>query len=174
MARSSTTLLLMAMFVALLAPSCQKAEVEDDPCAGMVGDASPTDFFVIFVDKETGENLVEANGLGRDDVKVTLGRTGQQFNHYNVIYIQQDGHPLNGAVQLSLFPHSAEGDHPYIIQMGDLVTATFSCAVGKVENGSPCRGGYYYPITAIEITDHPFKPLVYEGETQRNILVVAL
>lgn len=173
MRKTPTILFALAMFVALLAPSCQKTEVEEDPCAGLIGDVSPISLYVKFVDKETGEDLIVANGLDREDINITIGQTGEPFELWS-IYHHETPSPLNGAIQLTIIPHTEEGDYRYIIQAGDLVTATFSTTVDKVENDGPCGGRYYYPISAIEITDHPFEPLEYEGNTYPGVLVVAL
>ena len=147
--------------------SCQKTTTNS--CEGVLNESPPKYVFVKFIDKHTGDNLIIANNLDADDVKVTIGETGELYKNWEISNNYPSTSPLYGLVGFTVF-HEKAGDYPYKIQVGDLGTVTLSYTVNQVESDSPCKR-YAYPLKDIEIVDHPFELLKY-GD--KNILVVAL
>jgi hypothetical protein len=147
--------------------SCQKTRT--NPCEGLLNESPPKYVFVRFIDKQTGDNLIVTNNLDADDIKVTIGQTGELYKNWEISNNYPSSSPLYGLVGFTVFQETA-GNYPYKIQVGDLGTVTLSYTIDEVKSDSPCKR-YYYPMKDIKITDHPFELLKY-GD--KNILVVAL
>lgn len=160
----------MVLLMAGLLFSCQKTST--NPCDGLLNESPPENIFVKFIDKQTGDNLIIANNLDTDDIKVTIGQTGDLYKGWRINNNLSSSSPLYGVVRFTIF-HQTAGDYPYKIQVGNLGTVTLSYTVKEVETDNPCKR-YTYPLKDIKITDHPFELLKYQDKTHPNILVVML
>lgn len=152
----------MLVLFASLMFSCKKTE--KDPCEGLLSEGPLKKIGVIFVDKETGENLIISNNLDTGDVKFTP--------HMHRQIVRQNQSPLYGAVMLQFFEEKV-GDYILNIQVGDFGTVKLSYTVSKVKTGDICRP-HYYPLGDVKIVDYPFEPVKNEFTGGMSVLKVAL
>ncbi|WP_256010150.1 hypothetical protein [Desertivirga xinjiangensis] len=166
--------ILALLFVGFIS-GCQKSD-KKAPCEELISEAAPTYIFVKVVDKQTGANIIASNNLTSNEVKVTVGQTTEQLAPQNWrITTNASTSPYYSVLQLLALP-AGEGQYIRKITLGNFGDITLNYKVSKKENtsDSPCSSQYYYSVSEVSITDHPFELLKIQGQDVPNFLVVAL
>ena len=149
-------LLLQTLLFACLGVSCQKDAT--DPCEGVLSEGSPKIVGILFVDKETGENIVTVNDLDTTDVKVVFERDGTPFKDY-LIASAAPANPVAGAVVF--YPREKEDIYLFNIRVADFGAVKFSYTVTQKETGNRCRP-HSYPVSEVKIVDYQFEQFEHE------------
>lgn len=125
------TLLLFLLAVISISPACKKNKQTDaDPCKDLYAALEPAHVALIFIDKETGENILLSKNI--DPAKVTV------TPETNVRIIKDTSSNLNGALRFYI-ADTKKGDYKYVVNIPDVGTATLTYTNEEVETGNVCH-----------------------------------
>jgi hypothetical protein len=131
------TLLLLLLVATSLCPACKKTK-QANPCDGLLAETAPAQVGLIFLDKETGENILLSKNI--DSSKIIITPEERLFI----------GRSANTDLYGALIFHIADnqkGAFKYTINIPDVGTATLTYTNVEKQTGNVC-----YP-TAIVVTD---------------------
>lgn len=167
----SHPLLILTLIFACLGFSCQKNEAASDPCEGLLNESQPKIAGILFVDKETGENIIVTNNLDTTDIKVAFDHNGTSYKDYQIVHHAETS-PINGAVVF--YVPEKEDIYLFNIQVGDFGTVKFSYTVSEEENDDKCRP-HVYPVSDVKTVNYPFEHFDHEHlPSSMTLLRVAL
>lgn len=120
-------LFLCLLAVVSLCPACKKDKAK--PCEVLYGLPEPPRVGLLFVDKETGENIILSKNIDSSKITVTP---------YAKVFIGRDDKAADyGAVEFYIAA-AAVGPVKYTIDIPGVGMATFAYANVEKESGSPC------------------------------------
>lgn len=141
-------LLMAIVFVAGL--GCKKT-AESDPCDGVLNEGMPTQVGLVFVDKQTGENILLSKKIDTSAVTITPEPDAQLKRG---VIVNQPGSPMHGALAFTI-ADTKEGLFKYKIDIDGLTGATLSYTNKMEKSDNKCKP-YYINITEPAIEEHPF------------------
>lgn len=159
------TQIALILLLCCLGVSCKK--VEKNPCEGLLNEAPPKQIGLVFINKETGENMIVANSLDTAAIKIT-----GTLSPFKMI-INDNRSPLNGMLVFTI-PETGDGNYVLSIAIADFETVELAYSISKMESNDVCKP-YYYSMSDIQITNHPFA--YFENEHisgRKNLLKVLL
>lgn len=161
-------LFMLILLVTYLEFSCKKAE--RSPCEGLLNESQPKQIGFVFINKQTGENIIIANKLDTAVIKI---RSANIVKSYPKMIINNDRNPLNGTLIL-IIPETGEGDYPFSIDVANFGRVELSYSINQIKSNDICKP-YYYSMSSIEVKSHPFE--YFENEHilgRKNLLKILL
>lgn len=140
-------------------------------CEGMLSQTPPPTVGLVVLDQTDGKNFILKNALDADDIKVSDEKTGKTLQNWRIIVGPGD-HPLYGALELPVFDRT-EGDHTLNIQINGIGPILLSYSISKEKNNSTCQP-YYYPVTALRVSNHAWEVFEHNGKPIPEIVVVRI
>jgi hypothetical protein len=141
-------LLIAIVFVAGL--GCKKTTASD-PCDGVLNEGMPTQVGLVFVDKQTGENMLLSKNIDTAAITITP-EPDPQFKRGMIV--NQPGSPMHGALAFTI-ADTKEGLFKYKVDIAGLGNATLSYTNKMEKSDNKCRP-YYINITEPAIEEHSF------------------
>jgi hypothetical protein len=140
---------LIFLFIANLGSGCQKSS-QSDPCDGVLNEGTPTQVGLIFLDGQTGENILLSKSI--DTSAITI--TPEPMDLKRGVIVKQPGAPLDGAL-VFLISDTKEGTFKYKIDITNVGSATLSYTNKEEKTNDKCKS-YYISTTDPKIEDHSF------------------
>jgi len=140
---------LIFLFIASLGSGCKKSS-QPDPCDGVLNEGMPTQVGLIFLDGQTGENILLTKSI--DTAAITI--TPEPIDLKRGVIVKQPGAPMYGALAFAI-ADTKEGVFKYKIDIANGASATLSYTNKEVKTTDKCRS-YYISVTDPKIEDHPF------------------
>lgn len=132
-------------------PGCQKVK-HADPCEGVLSEGMPTQVGLIFIDGQTGENILLSKNI--DTATITITPEPADLTAEQGVIVKQSGSPMYG----SLMFHIADikkGAFKYKINIPTVGSATLSYTNKEVKSDNKCNP-YYISVTDPVIENHQF------------------
>ncbi|MGF6926016.1 hypothetical protein QFZ48_001516 [Chitinophaga sp. W2I13] len=132
-------------------PGCQKAK-HADPCEDVLSEGMPTQVGLIFIDGQTGENILLSKNI--DTATITITPEPADLPSERGVIEKRPGAPMYG----SLIFHIADtkkGAFKYKINIPTVGSATLSYINKEIKSDSKCKP-FYISVTDPVIEDHQF------------------
>lgn len=122
------TLLLFLLAVVGLSPACKKNEA--NPCEGLLGVPAPTAVVLVFLDKETGDNILLSKKITAEDITITP-KVGMR--------LMTTVGPDSTASLVVFIEEGKEGAFKYAININGVGTTTLAYTNEEVVTGNACN-----------------------------------
>ena len=157
-------------FMLCLTAGCKKSNKNIDPCEGLLNESPPMRIGILVESKQSGENLILANGLTGADIKVSNLQTAVPQGNWRII--DSDMSPMNGMLELSVF-HEKAGVYSYKVDLKNLPSITFSYTIKQEPTDNPCKK-FSYPMENLQAVGNEFIPFKAAENTYPNIIKILL
>jgi hypothetical protein len=134
-----------------LGPGCQKSK-QSDPCEGVVSEGMPTMVGLIFIDQQTGENILLSKNI--DTATITITPEPADIPAERGVIVKQSGSPMYGALVFHI-ADTKKGAFKYKINIPNVGSTTLSYTNKEEKSGNKCNP-YYISVTDPVIQEHPF------------------
>lgn len=134
-----------------LGPGCQKAK-QSNPCEGVLSERMPTQVGLIFVDGQTGENILLSKNI--DTATITITPEPADLPSERGVIVKQPGSPMYGSLVFYI-ADTKKGAFKYKITIPTVGSTTLSYINKEEKSDSECNP-YYISITDPVIEDHQF------------------
>jgi hypothetical protein len=131
-------------------PACQKSK--SNPCEGVLSEGVPTQVGLVFVDGQTGENLLMSKNI--DTATITITPEQADLPSERGVIIKQTGSPLYGSLVFHI-ADTKKGAFKYKINIPGVGSATLSYINKEEKSDNECKP-YYITVTDAVIEDHSF------------------
>ncbi|WP_315822344.1 hypothetical protein [Paraflavitalea speifideaquila] len=144
-------LLLVLLGAVSWAPGCKKS-TSSNPCEDLLSEGMPTQLGLVFVDKQTGANILLSKNIDAATITITSAPAGVAAERG--VIVKEINSPMYGSL---LFPiaDTKQGSFKYTINIPQVGTTTLSYTNKEVKSDNPCKP-YYISVTDPVIEDHPF------------------
>lgn len=133
--------------------ACKKqSSSQPDPCDGLLNEGMPTQVGLIFLDAQTGENILLSKGIDTAAITITPEPVDHQLKRG--VIVKQPGSPLHGAL-VFLISDTKEGMFKYEINITNVGSATLSYTNKEEKTNDKCKP-YYIRVADPTIEDHSF------------------
>lgn len=148
-----TSYYLLFIFLGALSfgPGCQKSN-QSNPCEGLISEGMPTQAGLVFVDGQTGENILLSKDIDASTITVTPEPTNGASEQGMIV--KQPGSPMYGSL-VFFIDDTKKGAFKYKINIPDVGSATLSYTNKEEKSGNECNP-YYISVTDPVIEDHQF------------------
>lgn len=140
---------LILLLVAGFGAGCKKSS-QKNPCEGVLSEGMPAQAALIFLDKQTGENILLSKSIDTSAITITPAPSGLKGG----VIVKQAGSPLYGALVMPV-ADTKEGVFKYQIDIANVGSVTLS-HINKKEKSNNICNPYYISITEPAIENHPF------------------
>lgn len=140
---------LILLLAVSLGAGCNKSS-QKNPCEGVLSEGMPTQAALIFLDKQTGENILLSKGIDTSAITITPAPLGLKGG----VIVKQTGSPLYGALVMPV-ADTKEGVYKYQVDITNVGSITLS-HINKKEKSDNICNPYYISITEPAIENHPF------------------
>ncbi|MCF6407206.1 hypothetical protein L3C95_30195 [Chitinophaga filiformis] len=159
-------LALISLTTLSLGPGCRKS-TQPDPCEDILSERPPTMVGLLFIDGQTGENILLSKNIDASAIAITV--EGTDLPAQQGMIRKDSAAPAYGALVFHI-ADTKQGAFRYKINIPDVGSATLSYTNMKVKSDNKCNP-YYMAVTDLAIEDHPFKPA---GIVNRMLFEVTL
>lgn len=132
-------------------PGCQKSK-QSNPCEGVVSEGMPTQVGLIFLDGQTGENILLSKNI--DTATITITPEPADLPSERGVIVKESGSPLYGSLVFHI-ADTKKGAFKYKINVPTVGSATLSY-INKEEKSDNACNPYYISVTDPVIEEHPF------------------
>lgn len=132
-----------------VAPGCKKSN--SNPCEGVVSEGVPTQVGLIFVDKQTGENILLSKNI--DTANITITPAPADLPLRGVI-VKETGSALYGSLVFHI-ADTKKGDFQYKINIPTVGSTTLSYTNKEEKSDSKCNP-IYISVADPVIEEHTF------------------
>ena len=140
---------LVFLSAACIVPGCQKS---DSPCKDVVSEGQPTQVGLIFVDGQTGENILLSKNIDSATIKIIPEST--ELPPETGTIVKNSASAFYGSLVFHI-ADTKKGSFKYKISIPDVGTTTLSYINKEEKSNNKCKP-YYISVTAPVIEDHPF------------------
>ncbi|GAA3920878.1 hypothetical protein GO495_00820 [Chitinophaga oryziterrae] len=142
---------LILLLAATFGSGCQKTS-QSNPCEGLLNEGMPTQVGLIFVDGQTGENILLSKNI--DTATITITPAPTDFYLKRGVIVKDTSSLMHGAL---MFPISdtEKGMFKYKIDNPNVGSATLSYTNLEEKRNDNCNS-YYISVTDPVIEDHQF------------------
>jgi len=142
---------LILLGVASFGWGCHKSK-QSNPCEGVLNEGTPTQVGLIFLDKQTGENILLAKNI--DTATITITSEPADLPPVKGAIAKQAGSPMYGSLVFHI-ADTKKGAFKYKINIPTVGSTTVSYTNKEVKSDNACKP-YYIVVTDPVIEDHPF------------------
>ncbi|WP_217604481.1 hypothetical protein [Chitinophaga sp. GbtcB8] len=142
---------LILLGVVSFGSGCQKSK-QSNPCEGVLSEGMPTQVGLVFVDGQTGENILLAKNI--DTATITITPEPADLPSEQGVIIKQSGSPMHGSLMFHI-ADTKKGAFKYRINIPTVGSATLSYINEEVRSDNECNP-YYIRVTDPVIEDHEF------------------
>lgn len=132
-----------------LATGCRKT---DNHCEGILSERPPTMIGVVFVDGQTGENILLSKNIDTSNITITSEGTG--FPAENGVIVKRTGTPTYGALVFHI-ADTQKGVFKYKIDISDVGSISLSYTNTEEKTDNECKP-YYIKVADPVIEDRQF------------------
>ena len=132
-------------------PGCQKSK-QSNPCEGILSEGMPTQVGLVFVDGQTGENILLSKNI--DTATITITSEPADLPSERGVIVKQTGSPMYGSLVFHI-ADTKKGAYKYKINIPNVGSATLSYINKEEKSDNACKP-YYISITEPVIEDHQF------------------
>lgn len=132
-------------------PACQKAK-QSNPCEGVLSEGMPTQVGLIFVDGQTGENILLSKNI--DTATITIIPEPADLPSERGVIVKQPGSPMYGSLMFYI-ADTQKGAFKYKITIPTVGSTTLSYINKEEKSDNECNP-YYISVTDPVIEDHQF------------------
>jgi hypothetical protein len=140
---------LILLLIASFGPGCKRSS-QPDPCEGLLNEGQPTQVGLIFLDGQTGENILLSKNI--DTAAITI--TQVPNSHLEGMIVKNSGAPMYGALVFAI-TDTKKGMFKYKIDIANVGSTMLSYTNEEVKTDNICKP-YYISVTDPAIEDHPF------------------
>lgn len=128
---------------------CQKSK--SNPCEGVVNEGVPTQVGLIFVDRQTGENILLSKNI--DTATITITPEPADLPSRGVI-VKESGSPMYGSLLFHI-ADTKKGAFKYKINIPTVGSMTLSYTNKEEKSDNKCNP-YYISVSDPVIEEHTF------------------
>lgn len=132
-------------------PGCQKAK-HADPCEDVLSEGMPTQVGLIFIDGQTGENILLSKNI--DTATITITPEPADLPSERGVIVKESGSPMYGSLVFHI-ADTKKGAFKYKINIPDIGNTTLSYINKEEKSDNECNP-YYISITEPVIEEHQF------------------
>lgn len=143
--------LLILLSVLSVGAGCHKSS-QSNPCEGLLNEGTPTMVGLIFVDGQTGENILLSKNTDTASVTITPQATDAHLD--GAVIVKDSGSVMYGALMFHI-ADTKKGLFKYKIDIPDVGSTTLSYT-NKEERANDNCNSYYIRVTDPVIEDHQF------------------
>lgn len=134
--RAGKFIYLPLIFVALayVAPGCQKSK--ENPCKDILSETPPTQVGLIFLDGQTGENILLSKNIESGAIKITPD--SPDLSETTGTIVKNTNNAFYGSFKFHI-EDLKKGDFKYSISVPDIATTTLSYANTEEKSDNACR-----------------------------------
>jgi len=130
---------------------CQKSK-QSNPCEGVFSEGTPTQVGLIFLDGQTGENILLSKDI--DTATITITPEQADIPSERGVIVKQSGSPMHGSLAFHI-ADTKKGAFKYKINIPTVGSATLSYINTEEKSGNECNP-YYINVTEPVIEGHQF------------------
>jgi hypothetical protein len=142
---------LIFLFTTSLGSGCKKSS-QPNPCDGLLNEGMPAQVGLIFLDAQTGENILLSKNIDTSAITITPAPIDAQLKRG--VIVKQPGSPMYGSLMF-LIADTKEGMFKYKIDIANVGSTTLSYTNKKEKTNDHCNP-YYISISDPKIEDHMF------------------
>lgn len=141
---------LILLVAVSLGTGCRKSK--SNPCEGLVSEGTPTQVGLVFVDGQTGENILLSKNIDAAAITITPEVTGVSSEQGMIV--KTAGAPMYGALVFHI-ADTKKGAFRYKINIPGIGNTTLSYINKEEKSNNECNP-FYISVTEPVIEDHPF------------------
>ena len=132
-------------------PGCHKSK-QSNPCEGLLDERMPTQVGLVFVDGQTGENILLSKNI--DAATITITPEPADLPSEQGVIVKQSGAPMYGSLVFHI-ADTKKGAFKYKINIPNVGSCILSYINKEEKSDNECKP-YYIRVTDPVIEDHPF------------------
>jgi hypothetical protein len=132
-------------------PGCEKSK-HTNPCEDVVSEGTPTQVGLIFLNGQTGENILLSKDIDTSTITITSEATNAPSERG--VIVKAAGSPIYGALVFHV-ADTKKGAFKYKINIPNVGTTTLSYTNQEESSNNPCNP-HYIVVTDPVIGDHQF------------------
>ena len=132
-------------------PGCQKSK-QSNPCEGVVSEGMPTQVGLVFVDGQTGENILLSKNI--DAATITITPEPADLLSERGVIVKESGSAMYGSLVFHI-ADTKKGSFKYKINIPNVGSTALSYINKEEKSDNECNP-YYISVTDPVIEDHQF------------------
>lgn len=143
--------LFLLLVLASIGAACKKSK-QSDPCDGLLNEGTPAAAGLVFLDGQSGENVLLVKNI--DTATINITQEGTSSPRIGGVIVTTAGHPMYGALLFHI-ADLEKGAFKYKISIPGVDTVTLAYANTEEATGNACRP-YRINVNDGVIEDHSF------------------